>query len=139
SKLLAPLVEPKGRWRRRVIENGDWRAMAAFAAFHARHHQQPGFAAWQRSSQPLSGVPSLRAILALDQLLSSVPPPHEHTGSAGPSPANTATRPAAAPPMVATATLHLGVTRGMNTEPVTLQVRELTQHAAFLGGSGSGK
>jgi hypothetical protein len=35
--------------------------------------------------------------------------------------------------------LFLGVTRGLSAAPVTLEPRELTQHAAFLGGSGSGK
>ena len=137
--LLARLTLPKGRWRKSVIEESDWRMMAAFEAFHGKHHAQPNFAAWQRTGQPLSSVASLRVILALDQLQTALPLAPEPTAAADAGPARAVIPAPAPPPTVSNATLHLGVTRGMNPEPVTLQARELTQHAAFLGGSGSGK
>ncbi len=112
--------------------------MAAFEVFHGKHHAQPNFAAWQRTSQPLSSVASLRVILALDQLQTAMPLPPEPTAAREAGPATTVT-PVPAPPVVANATLRLGVTRGMNAEPVTLQAHDLTQHAAFLGSPGSGK
>ena len=42
-------------------------------------------------------------------------------------------------PSVVDGVLQLGETRGLKQTPVLVPVRDLTQHAAFLGGSGSGK
>jgi hypothetical protein len=142
SKRLASLIEPRGRWRRRVVENSDWRAMAAFRDFHERHKTRPDFAGWQKGDRPLSELAAVRAILALDKLVTAAPvpaprPPEPPPPPVSPpqpvTPAPFPARPGEAGP------LFLGVTRGLSAAPVTVEPKELTQHAAFLGGSGSGK
>ncbi|MEO2088217.1 MAG: ATP-binding protein, partial [Gemmataceae bacterium] len=70
---LAKLVKPKGRGRKVVVSNSDWRAMAAFREFHAKHKAEPGFAAWQKAERPLAELPAVTAILDLNTLLAQRP------------------------------------------------------------------
>ncbi|MBU8894141.1 DUF853 family protein [Corallococcus sp. M34] len=42
-------------------------------------------------------------------------------------------------PDLVTGPLQLGVTEGLLSEPLTMDVEDLTRHCAFLGGTGSGK
>ena len=49
------------------------------------------------------------------------------------------TPPPTPPPAPTTTSLTLGHTKGLNPTPVIFEPDEFTQHAAFLGGSGSGK
>ena len=142
---LARLVAPRGAGRRVVVADADWRALAAFRAFHAAHHARPGFAAWQQADKPVSGLPAVRAVFALTDLPPAVPPP-----APGPPPA-VAVKPVPPPPVgpapvpeagvVAGATnaVRLGVTRAAGPTTVDLDRDKLCRHAAFLGGSGSGK
>jgi hypothetical protein len=76
SRQIADAVRRGGR--RVVVENGDWRRLLAFRAFHGRRGAEAGFAAWQRDSRPLSQLPALRQILALDR----VPAPRVRAGAA---------------------------------------------------------
>jgi DNA helicase HerA-like ATPase len=142
SKKLTALVAPKGKGRRVVVENGDWRAMHAFRRFHEQHHTAPGFTDWQKEGRPLSRLASVRAVLALDKLLSAQPAPT--VSSAPPPPAGGPKPPAqmSVPPAAVTAasdSLLLGHARGVGGASVTLTPQEVTFHMAFLGGSGSGK
>jgi Cdc6-like AAA superfamily ATPase len=142
SQEIAKLVAPRGKGRRVVVANSDWRAMAAFRDFHGKHHAEAGFADWQRAERPLAELPAVNAILALDKLLAaapvvppSPPPPPPKAGipkeTVAPKPVASRT-PAGGP-------VRLGTTRSTVPAVVDLQLRDLCRHAAFLGGSGSGK
>jgi hypothetical protein len=136
SKEIAKLMAPVGKGRRAVVADADWRALAAFRAFHVAHHADPGFADWQRDDQPLSGVTALRTILALDGRAAAspaVPPPVIA------QPVPPASPPPKAVPVTATCGIVLGTTRSAVPTTVELSTDELCRHAAFLGGSGSGK
>ena len=134
SKVALAIVASKGR--KVVVSDSDWRAMAAFRAFHARHGgDKLAFEAWQRADRPLSSLPALRKILALDTLKAAAPapptPPTPPVGVAKPTPQPTATPTDGA--------IRLGVSRAATPAAVELLPDDLCRHAAFLGGSGSGK
>ncbi len=136
AKQLAALMEPKGTWRREEMLSTDLRFLEAFRVFHKQHQGDADFPAWQAHRRPLSNIKSIHAILALDSLQAGNPTINSPVEI--PPPARS--RPAQpAPPASEPGTLQLGETRGLNPRPVTVPVRDLTQHAAFLGGSGSGK
>jgi len=145
AKRIATLIEPRGRWRRKVVENADWRTMAAFRAFQKPRQSDAAFAAWQKQSRPLSSVPALRGILALDKLVAAQPltqPSNHESSETLPLPESPAPgKPDFAPPpcLARDTTLLLGHTRGISSTPVRIAPQELTMHAAFLGASGSGK
>jgi hypothetical protein len=141
SRLIADLVVPKGKGRRVVVQNGDWRAMAAFREFHRKENANPQFGDWQRQSRPLSNLPALRAVLDLDNLLArrKSQPPAPSKPAPPPAGAPKPAAPVPSPTAAGAGPLLLGTTRGMNPTPVTVGTQELTQHAAFLGGPGSGK
>ncbi len=141
TKQLAKLCAPVGRHRKLVVANSDWRAMGAFRRFADAHRQSPGFGEWQRESKPLTGLPVVRAILALDKLVvptiaipatPAVPPPP-------PPPAGLPKAAVPAAPAPTAAPVRLGETRGSVPAAVELDPKTLCRHAAFLGGSGSGK
>ncbi len=145
AKQVAKFCIPIGRHRKIVVANSDWRAMAAFKTFFADHHADPRFADWQRTDRPLAGLPSIRAILTLDRLESAAigkppvapPPPSPPAGlpkevARATSPPPQTVRPVETP-------VRLGKTRSSVPTPVELQPKALCRHAAFLGGSGSGK
>lgn len=143
--------------RKVKVENADWRRMLAFDAFRKQHSARPDFAAWQRQAKPLTGLDSLQKILRLNHpaappavrstpavppvpptpsSVSLPPPPKPLAKTLFPNlmqPGKAATAPPAAGP------LTFGRTTGQLSQPVTFDPLELTQHAAFLGGTGSGK
>ena len=129
---IVKLVKPKGRGRKVVVSNSDWRAMAAFREFHAKHKAEPGFAAWQKAERPLAELPAVTAILDLNTLLAQRP-------VSGERPLPPPPPPAVVQKVVADAPVRLGHTRGAAPAPVELKPKDLCRHAAFLGGSGSGK
>lgn len=129
-------------WRRVVVESADWRQMMAFREFHARHGQDTGFKDWVLTGRPLSRLASLRAALALDQLPKNQPAAVKKEHKQVPPPESA--KPAPVPPTTITAEgtsgpLQVGTRGGLTGGPITMEPKELTQHAAFLGGSGSGK
>ena len=140
---LAKLVKPKGNGRKLVVSDSDWRAMAAFRAFHARHHVEPGFALWQQTDQPLSGLPAVAQILDLSGLVAkpipAPPPPTPPPPPVGVAKAVPPPPPSAPATPSTTAPIRLGESRGATAAPVDLNPMDLIRHAAFLGGSGSGK
>lgn len=123
AQVLGELIARKGAGRV-VIEDSDWRAMAAMQAFRARHGSEPGFTAWLSAYQPLSVRPALKSLLDLEALLQG---PEEDTDRPSPKPDSESE------------IIELGSSRDFIPEPVRLETRALTRHAAFLGGSGSGK
>lgn len=142
-KRLTELIAPKGKGRRVEVQEGDWRVMAAFHEFHEIHGSNPAFADWQRSQRPLTNLASLQKILALDRLAAPASRTPSETAkqtsasakSVDPQPAITPTPPA----LPGKGSVRIGQTRGVPSAPVHVDPLELKQHAAFLGGSGSGK
>ncbi len=138
SKHLAAILKRGGR--RVVIENADWRTMLALRQFQTQSGKQPAFAAWLRENKPLSQLASLRHALGLDTLVkqwTAATPSARPTDRAKPTLANVPA--AAVRPAEPTGPLLLGTRAGLTGGAVTVEPGELTQHAAFLGGSGSGK
>jgi energy-coupling factor transporter ATP-binding protein EcfA2 len=148
-KRLAELIAPKGKGRRVEVQNSDWRIMAAFRDFKEKHGGDPTFADWQQSQRPLMSLASLRDILAVERLAASsarTPSSTQKTPSSTQkptSPKGAASDPGMAPslrvPLTPKGAIRIGLTRGIVPSPVHVYPMELTQHAAFLGGSGSGK
>ena len=144
SREIAKLTTPRGKGRKQVVENSDWRAMAAFRAFHAKHCAEPGFIYWQRSDRPLAELRAIQTILCLDRLLASA---HQTPAEAPPAPSlppaglakPVAISPPPSPLPPSHAPIRLGQSRGSLPFPVDFQSVEFCRHAAFLGGSGSGK
>ena len=143
SKEIAKLTAPRGKGRKVVVTSSDWRAMAAFREFHSQHHNDPGFTDWQRADRPLSELRSVHTILALDKLLDM---PTAVVAPPTPAPPVRVPKEAAPPkpvkpprPGVNAAPIRLGVTRSAVPTLIELQPKDLCRHAAFLGGSGSGK
>jgi energy-coupling factor transporter ATP-binding protein EcfA2 len=84
AEQLGKLISKGGR--RAVLEDSDCRALLALRDFREQHKSRPDFAAWLRSTRPLTQLKSLRDILDLDHL--------RPTGS----PESPASRPNAAQP-----------------------------------------
>ena len=133
TKVVKDILASKGR--RVVVSDSDWRAMAAFRAFHAERGHDPRFDAWQQADRPLSSLPALRKVLALDTLKAAAPAP-----PTPPTPPKSVAK-SAAPSMPPSAggAIRLGVSRAATPAAVELSPSDLCRHAAFLGGSGSGK
>jgi hypothetical protein len=129
SQQIGKLIARGGR--RVVMQDSDWRTVLALRAFQRRHGQDPQFAAWAKENQPLTSIAALRDILGLDQLLRPRPAVEE---VARPAP-----KLKPAPEVVPDAPLDLGTKSGLIPGQVTISLKELLQHMAFLGGSGSGK
>lgn len=152
---LGKLLSKGGRSA--VLEDSDCRLILALRAFRQQHESHPGFAAWLRSTQPLSQLKPLRDILDLDHLPTGAaqapaPAPAPVTappmggvprGTAVESPAAVPPSPQRQPSVSARARgpvpLRLGAEESLLKEEISLLPDELTKHAAFLGGSGSGK
>lgn len=145
--------------RRTVIQDSEWRAMMAFPEFKKIHGSKPEFGQWQKTERPLTRLPSIQVILGLGEPGYGQP----QTPTAGPpdgigEPAPTRTEPVAVrtpatepaevgpgeapkekPVPAETGDILAGVSKDKTSKSVTLTPKELTQHAAFLGASGSGK
>jgi hypothetical protein len=127
-----------------VAADAEWRRMLAFEAFRKCHGQRSDFAAWQKAALPLGELDSLQKILNLSAIATTIPrpvvaPPPPGVPPTRPEPARPA--PAVAAPAGATnaGALILGRTVSVTPSPVTFEPNEFVQHAAFLGGTGSGK
>lgn len=141
--------------RRAVVEDSDWRVMLAMREFRAQFERDPTFATWLSRSRPLSNLYSIQTILRLDALNKVVSRPHAATETSPTSPVNapagrsiTALEEIGSEPTSGvglegaspnTGPIHLGVAADFRGGVVQLDPEELTRHAAFLGGTGSGK
>ena len=140
AKQIGELIARGGR--RAQVEDSDWRTMMALARFRERNGTDPALAAWLARTKPLSLLKSLRTILDLDRPATPASPAPPDVAAGAPS----VTPPTPAPDVAAGAEadgpsepIVLGTTNDRARGPVTLDPGELTRHAAFLGGTGSGK
>jgi DNA helicase HerA-like ATPase len=143
-KQLGNLIARGGR--RAVVEDSDWRTMLAMRAFSAMHRNNPTFNDWLRKERPLSLLKSIRAVLGLDQSRSAPrrpsptppePAPPETNGTVRAEPAESSRE--GTHLSASTDPIAVGVADDRAATRVSLDLAELTRHAAFLGGSGSGK
>jgi hypothetical protein len=141
---------------------GELRSIAAMDMFLTAHRSHPQLAAWRAKEQPIAQLPLFRAMLAPGSGKPApavkpppappapTPPPAapiEHMGAGrattqpgqapGPTPAAPGRAPASTMPPPGG--LRLGVGATMRAEPVHVDMEQLKKHAAFLGGTGSGK
>jgi energy-coupling factor transporter ATP-binding protein EcfA2 len=136
SQQLGKLIAGGGR--RVVVEDSDWRTMMALESFSRDRGADPGFTAWLQRTRPLTGLTSIRAILALDRPIQ----PRPKTGKKVAGEPSAKVQAPATPPKpgpAPTGRIIIGTTSDRRGEPVTIDPAELTRHAAFLGAPGSGK
>lgn len=142
SRYLGELLA-KGA-RRAVIEDSDLRAMMAYPEFAKRHDHEPAFREWRRTDRPLTSLPGIRSILGLSErsvnraepaVKAANPPSPEPVAPGSPSKPQSSVTPEGLQP----GSVILGHTEGLGSQVVKMHPRELTRHAAFLGGTGSGK
>lgn len=144
SALLGDYLMRGGR--RGVIEDSQWRTMAALEDFHRQRGSEPAFAAWLQSETPLTRLKPLRDLLQIDELRTAAIQEQGESSSSSLPPAavqgearNVSPSPVDTGPVDIAAPLRLGATIGLSPAPIDIGADELTRHAAFLGGSGSGK
>jgi hypothetical protein len=128
-----------------VAANAEWRRMLAFEAFRKQHEKRPDFATWQRTARPLGELNSLQRILRLNAL-TAAPRPAAVAPAMPPARPAPPVTPAPAVPVVPaplaaplTRSLVFGRTLSLTPAPVIFEPDEFVHHAAFLGGTGSGK
>jgi hypothetical protein len=124
-----------------VVADADLRRMLAFEVFRAQHANRPDFPAWQKTAQPLGELDSLQKILKLNAIVVA---PHPANGPPRetPSPLQSSQPGSVVPTSVPTSgvgSLVFGRTRSPAPASVSFEPNEFVQHAAFLGGTGSGK
>jgi hypothetical protein len=140
SEQVAKMLKRDGR--RVVVADADWRRMLAFQAFRVQYGTRAEFVAWQKVARPLSELDSLQKILRLNSLSARVRPSASEP-PATPPPARPDSAPAPRqephPSAGVSTAVVLGHTLGLTPTRVTFQPNEFTYHAAFLGGTGSGK
>jgi hypothetical protein len=126
-----------------VVADSEWRRMLAFEAFRKEHATRPEFATWQRAAGPLGELDSLQKILRLNALLAGARSAVCSANSVSPpipdEPRRLATHASVPRETTIADPLTLGHTLGVAPALLTIERNELVQHAAFLGGSGSGK
>ena len=155
GQFLANLAEQGGKHLQ--IENNEWRAVLAMRSFCETHAQDSTFQEWLEDERPLTRLPGFRALLDLETLEKAVraavkpavyPPddtPERETAPVAEQPVPASeepvrrTAPAAPSPEGPSRPILLGKTTSRLADDVTLDPAELTRHAAFLGGTGSGK
>jgi Helicase HerA, central domain len=136
GKQIGNLLRRNGRIA--VVANTDWRRMMAFEAFRKTHGTKFEFGAWQTLARPLSELKSLHDILRLkSQDIGSGSASNQTASTAEASVAEPAPNPQTLP--LVSGPVCFGKTAGRVPSPVNFEVGEFTRHAAFLGGSGSGK
>jgi len=131
ARRLGEIVAAGGR--KVVVQDTDWRTIMAFFAFSERHARAPGFEDWTRRDQPLSQLPSLRALFGLGAAAAAEP---ERAPAASPAPSRSPSPEPAprAPPPVESGPIRLGWWAGTDREAV-LATEDLERNIAFLGGA----
>jgi hypothetical protein len=144
--ILAELLKANGRHVK--FPEADWRALSAWRAFAHEHQRNDGFRSWVKTARPLSELQGLRDLVQLDKLLIAGGTPELDLAEHPPLPtyadtkreAGTAASKIPEPaPTLDPASIDIGTTVGLRSEPVSIAVATLTQHVAVLGGTGSGK
>jgi Helicase HerA, central domain/AAA ATPase domain len=144
--VLGELLKASGRHVK--FPETDWRALSAWRAFAQDHQSNGGFRSWVETARPLSELQGLRDLVQLDKLLTTGGTPEPDVPDQPPPPAHAYTKPNAGTaagkitepaPTLDPASIDIGTTVGLRSEPVSIAVTSLTQHVAVLGGTGSGK
>jgi DNA helicase HerA-like ATPase len=141
-KDIAMVVKRGGR----LVEaqDADWRAILALQEFERQNKEKPGYKDWRSQFRPLSRLVALKKLLALDELpvprpTKPEPPPPPLPPAGRPKEAADPGRRQATTPAPEAGPLRIGLKSGLTGGEVALEAEELKLHAAFLGGSGSGK
>ncbi|MGH9822962.1 MAG: ATP-binding protein, partial [Blastocatellia bacterium] len=142
AKQLGDFIRRGGR--RVVIQDSEWRTMAAMALFTKEREHDPLFSQWLKQSRPITQLAAIRQILDIDSLRVEANADPKLIPRATPVDTSQAVATAVAqrsaqkgyPP---SADVRIGTTIGYHHEPYSIQASTLVRHAAFLGGSGSGK
>ncbi|NRD63157.1 DUF853 family protein [Corallococcus exiguus] len=149
--------------RRAVLGNSDLRELVALQSFQ-KDHPAPAFMEWSRSTKPVTRLKAISDVLALEKTVPKTEPvtaraPREEVEQdekhskpdneplvdKGPKRTQTPKevpqqkRPEKTASDTKPGALRVGDSEGVFTNPVFVQMEELTRHSAFLGGSGSGK
>jgi Helicase HerA, central domain len=132
AKQIAGMLRRKGV--KVVVADADLRRMLAFEAFRVQHSTRPDFADWQKRAHPLGELDSLQKILRLKEIAA---PRHAVTPAPVAPPPPPPVEPV--PPAVPSDVIVLGKTQSLTPTPVTFEPDNFVYHAAFLGGTGSGK
>jgi energy-coupling factor transporter ATP-binding protein EcfA2 len=130
---IGKLISAGGR--RAVLEDSALKTMMALREFRGVHYRAAQFDGWLRGENPLSQMPVMRAVLALDKF----GPPDVPAGSAEPVEQPPPPAPPPPPPAPKSDEVVVGRLEGLNPVEVTIRADDLRRHAAFLGGTGSGK
>lgn len=144
-----------GGGRRAMVVDSDWRTMMALQSFKGQHGSRPDYQQWLRTEKPLSQLPSLQAMLNLNELEANISASTFVTSPTGGNTSNLTTHTEPNPPPekpksslsfvinstlpASNSSIPLGHTRTTVPEPVEIAPEKLVRHGAFLGGSGSGK
>lgn len=155
-KALADIIKNGGR--KAVVEESDWRQIAAFQRFRHEHGRRDHFMAWLMEENHLSRLLPLIHVLDLDRLdrfeQETVPRSavsasgdrpsklDEPVERDGPRAAKNGSTPPRAPERSMSAeagALTLGTTGELIAQELTFDAEAITAHAAFLGSTGSGK
>lgn len=153
AKAIAEVISKGGR--KAVVEDSDWRKIAAFQSFRAANERRDHFIPWLMEENHLSRLLPLIHTLDLDGLdrfdqgapprpasvAPAAPELRRSTFDVPPTPAPASLTPVRdglrAPG--GAAPLSLGYTGELIAQELTLAPEALTSHAAFLGSTGSGK
>jgi hypothetical protein len=129
-----------------VVEDADWRAIQAMQGFRRNHEDKAAFPYWLRDEQPLARLPSLRAVLNLDDIAplatdedEDETPAREVLAGETAGPEVTRPQPTRLTVALSSNPLRLGRTAGREAAPVIIATSDLLKNAAFLGAQGCGK
>ncbi len=129
--------------RRAVIEDNEWRTLMAWPHFRKEHGEQECFGDWQKAYRPVTRLPSIHKILGLEG--------HGHVNlpeaGANSEKANEDIRKRTVQSDLKSTeaiskkdtALQVGETKDDERRGIWINMKDLTKHAAFLGGTGSGK
>jgi energy-coupling factor transporter ATP-binding protein EcfA2 len=137
--------------RRSVVEDPDWRTLMVFPTFVAGQENDRAVRQWRRQMRPLTRYTSVQRIIGVTEVGGelSIQAPTGFVPTAPERPEGRAATQATEAriaggiieqPAEDRNQIMAGSVDGMQAEPVEIDLeKELTRHAAFLGGTGSGK
>jgi hypothetical protein len=144
--VLGELLKANGRHVK--FPESDWRALSAWRAFAQENQSDDGFRSWAETARPLSELQGLRDLVQLENLLTTGGTPELDAPDHSPAPARgsrkndngaATSKLTESTPALDPASIVIGTSVGLRTEPVSIAIPSLTQHVAVLGGTGSGK
>jgi DNA helicase HerA-like ATPase len=141
AKIIGGFIAQGGRTV--VIRDQEMGVMLAYFEFAKRYGSSAHFAQWRSNERPLASLPGIQALLRIDglpepSLQQNTKAPPVHVPSPVPVAPEVKPRPE---PRIAAPALSAPIELGTKSDRsvLTVQARELTRHAAILGGAGSGK